>query len=311
MENFFYKIKRLRELSRITGTLGKVVEDEEKITCYVNKDRGVRSSSFDYYLIKPENHYNKAYLKYLNLDKPVYYVFENIEFENPLLLGGDSNVEIIFKNCKINKGIDILNEINCKLENSILTIDNSSFVSIKKLTIDNLSLNIAKNGLFLRLRANTIDISNTNIKTENANLSLEASTKINISNSTIDANIVSCSSNAILMDNKSTLKADTGIKIQVNNYNQINVDSKNVYFNEKRLFIKLKDTKNEVKRVTLKKADNPLSQKRHELIKVLKKVKNRYESINKEKVEDYTNKMYAKLNNYQEEVNNTPVGKIK
>ena len=89
----------------ITGNLGKVEEEDEYLVCYVNK-RKIKSNKFIQYIycqgIKESD---KELAKSYKLYKKIYYIFENLKFNNSYvtIFGYGSNMYNRNSKCYKNK----------------------------------------------------------------------------------------------------------------------------------------------------------------------------------------------------------------
>lgn len=77
-----YNITRPSAMKYLTGNLGKVVEDDEKITCYVKRSK-VKKKDYHYTIAcfgigENQEKVAKAY----NLNKPICYVIDGLKFKN-------------------------------------------------------------------------------------------------------------------------------------------------------------------------------------------------------------------------------------
>lgn len=102
--------ERQKLLSKIITNIGKIVEEEDKITCYVEQkaiDKCKRYEVNDFILkgeFVSDDEIRKK-VREINLNKPVYYVFENIEFGLVGLKIHSLFSHIIFKNCVFSNNI--------------------------------------------------------------------------------------------------------------------------------------------------------------------------------------------------------------
>ena len=297
-------IVRQLELNKITGNLGKVVEDNCKITCYVKKSKITRGE-LPYYInfIRPNN------IKKENpdeIEKPICFVIENMKFDLPVYIKL-SDEEIIIKNCSFDYSLEINTKGNCCIENSIFKLSNGLLdIKSKELVFNNINISVADNNRLVRnlhaynrILANKIDINNLNVE-DKTNWKIEAKETLNISNSKIHAFGIICGSKTIIMDKNSLLGRCETIVINTENYNQLNIDSNTIFLNGQKVEKELKESKNEIRKVKLTKEVDPLSAKRVEFIDLLRKIKQQCEDINDEEILEYEEKIYKR-----------PIGTIK
>ena len=105
--------ERQKLLSKIIINIGKIVEEEDKITCYVEQEAIDKSKRYEVndFILKgsfvSDDEIRKK-VREINLNKPVYYVFENIEFGLVGLKIRSVFSHLIFKNCVFSNNIIIL-----------------------------------------------------------------------------------------------------------------------------------------------------------------------------------------------------------
>lgn len=95
-------------LKEATNNLGEVEIKEDKIICYVNHKGLNNYMNGDIYKINIEKNTGFYKLKEMNINLPIYYIFDDIEFSKRISLKSDQDdIHIIFKNCVFNKSINI------------------------------------------------------------------------------------------------------------------------------------------------------------------------------------------------------------
>lgn len=113
-------------LRKSIANIGEIVEEEDKIVCNVSQElfdkyrrenmgQVLRLNGIGTFL---GNSDREALAKNYNLEKPVYYIFDNIIFD-PYLNFSSQSTNIIFKNCTFYKGISIQEADNVTFENNI------------------------------------------------------------------------------------------------------------------------------------------------------------------------------------------------
>jgi len=282
--NYFRKL--------LTGNLGEVVEEDDKITCYVKKNR-----------IKKKNHNYiiacfgigkdiKEVAEKYKLNKPICYVIDGLELKKHKVdILGYSGCEVIIKNCNFN--LDLIHvDGKCTLDNTDISVLSFLSIGADDLIIKNMKndkikvLGYGINILFgSKGKINVID-SNIGSQNENIKLSFSAIKNLNIVNSNIYSKDISCTSNFINIDEKSSLTAKEKVILKTDDFTPININAPKIILNEKEI-------KNEKQSVVLKKATDPLMVKRLELVNILKQVKEECESINSKKILKYQKKISA------------------
>lgn len=100
-------------IKEVISNIGDIVETEDSITCYVDqkkfdKSRRKRNQRYHLQLNGMNTHYEKSknVVNKFKLNKPVYYVFENITFDSFIKISSYF-ANITFKNCTFDMGLDI------------------------------------------------------------------------------------------------------------------------------------------------------------------------------------------------------------
>jgi len=299
-----YNITRPSAKRYLTNHLGKVVEDDEKITCYVKRSK-IKNKDYHYTIAchgigEKEKNIAKAY----KLNKPICYVIDGIELKNyNVFIFGYDDCEVIIKNCNFGLGLSISFNGKCTLDNTNITDVSNLSISAKELVIRNMdseqirlicsSTEPCKIKFYSNDRIDVID-SNIGIQKENINVSFKTTNELNIVNSNFIGKEVECESSVINVAEKSSLTATEKVNLQTDNFNPININ-----INAPTIVLNGEEISNENKTVVLQKITEPLALKRLELVNLLKKIKTQCENINSEKVLEY-----------QEELNVQPVSKI-
>ena len=303
--NYNYNMARIYIKKKLTHNLGKVVEDDKKITCYI-KSSNLEKRKSKY----KDNSYTiscygigedeEKLVKKYKLNKPICYVFEDIDFkDHKIYIFGYDNCEVIIKNCTFssNKGVSIVGtDGKCTIDNTNITIFPYLNITAKELIIKNMdsskigTINPKADILFAAKDKIEVIDSNIGNQKENIIITLRATNKLNLINSNIVGNKLECKSNVITTDKQSSLVAVDKIILQINNFNPININAPTIVLNKE----EISNKSTEIKRVT-----DPLTKKRLELINILKQAKIQCESINSQKVLES-----------EEELNSRPVSRI-
>ena len=102
----FYKRRTLRI---VTNGMGKVEITDDKIVCYVNNDiiRGKYEKNSGEIVFYGVDSYEPSLLHTYSIDKPVYYIIENMKFDHGLKFLARNNTCILFKNCIFERFVNI------------------------------------------------------------------------------------------------------------------------------------------------------------------------------------------------------------
>ena len=294
-----YNITRPYARKYLTGNLGKVFEDDEKITCYVKKSK-IKKKYYSYTIAcfgirKDEKKIAKAF----KLNKPICYVIDGIALKkHKVNIFGYNNCEVIIKNC--NFGLDLCVDVNgkCTVDNTNITTFSYLSIGANDLIIKNMDSDqirvISSESNICFGADNRIDVIDSNIGSQKKDIKVSfiATNELNVANSKIVGREVECKSSTINADKQSSLIATDKVNLQTDNFNSININAPIIVLNGEEIL-------NEKKSVVFKKITDPLAIKRLELVKLLKKVKTQFENINAEKVLEY-----------QEELNIQPISKV-
>lgn len=157
------RLKQKQLLKKITNRLGKVEVTDDKIICYVSKNKSRKSDTLtfghltllDIYLSDNEK-YDKSILDEYEINKPIYYVFDNINFTKRInIQTRNGTPSIIFKNCKFCDGVFIDEAKDLIFENNTY---NSSGRLYMQLSFDS---------FYLQGKAENLKIINTSVYDNN------------------------------------------------------------------------------------------------------------------------------------------------
>ena len=121
-KKFYEKLRQAYLKSSVTN-IGRIVEEKDRIICYVDqksleKYKGNKPIyELNLYDMNQVTDGTKEQVKKLGLDKPVYYIFEGINFNTAVELVSRW-ATIVFKNCTFNKGINVLWSNNIVFESN-------------------------------------------------------------------------------------------------------------------------------------------------------------------------------------------------
>jgi len=233
-----YNVTRPYAKKYLTGHLGKVVEDDEKITCYVKRSK----------IEKKDYHYTiacfgiggnrKKVAKAFKLNKPICYVIDGIDLKkHKVYIFGYNNCEVIIKNC--NFGLDLSVHVNgkCTLENTNITTFSYLSIGANDLVIKNMDSDkirvISSESNICFGANNRIDVIDSNIGSQkkNINVSFIATNELNVVNSNIVGKEVECKSSTINADKKSSLIATDKVNLQTDTFDSININAPTIVLN--------------------------------------------------------------------------------
>ena len=162
MQEYKYNIERQKFMSRWISNIGDIKEEEERIICYVSKAllKGLTITCYG----MPTNEKCKQSVEYYKLEKPVYYIFDGIEFNNVSFTSVFNNV-LVFRNCTFNSRVNFV-DVNK------VVLENNTYVSMEK--------DEYRPGSFLNGDIEELVIQNDNIKNHFKCLGIETDFGVNI-----------------------------------------------------------------------------------------------------------------------------------
>ena len=184
----------------ITGNLGSVVEEDDKLICFVNKENFKDfetycpcdcSTDVTYYIdcVDFKEKYAQLVEKY-NLNKQIVYVFDKLEFYSKVEIRCNKNSEIQVQNCKFTKKLKIETIGDCTLINTFIA--SSTIIKAKNLRMSGMDffpVHHHRRTCIEFIIEDLIDVRNSNIGVVNPSLDVYhislQSKLINISNSTL------------------------------------------------------------------------------------------------------------------------------
>lgn len=218
-----FNILRHYVKSYVTGNLGKVVEKDDYLVCYVKKGK-IKNHKFHNYITCPGiKEKDKELAKIYKLYKKVYYIFDDLDFNNNeiTIFGYGDNSEIVIKNCKFNYGLTINALGNCTVDNCYIASQCNLNFHAKNLTFKNMDVNntLKYAGFDLQVSFNAeenLSLENCNIGKMNEKIKvfLYSLQNINLFNTKIVADIVKCSTKTLDSYNSSSVKAKEKIEIE-------------------------------------------------------------------------------------------------
>ena len=310
-KNMLYNIAKNYVMKKITNYLGKVIEEDDRIVCYVNKNI-CESSPYSYtiacYGIGDNN---KEIADAYKINKPIYYVLDNIDFHKKhVYIYGYDNCNVIIKNCNFNYGINISVNGECLLENTYIRPFHRLLLNANVLTLKNIDIqNEFKytGGLNIGIGADSqLNIINSNFGrlNEQTNISLLSGKILTLIDSKIAGDNIECrtdnvllvynsqlfgkdlnfSTNNLVTHGDSLINANNEFYLNTNSFNPIKVISPFIILNDKII-----ESNNKL--IELKEINDPLSIKRLELIDALKYIKSNVENNNLDEINKFKNEL--------------------
>ena len=218
-----FNILRHYVKSYVTGNLGKVVEKDDYLVCYVKKGK-IKNHKFHNYITCPGiKEKDKELAKIYKLYKKVYYIFDDLDFNNNeiTIFGYGDNSETVIKNCKVNYGLTINALGNWTVDHCYIASQCNLNFHAKNLTFKNMDVNntLKYAGFDLQVSFSAeenLSLENCNIGKMNEKIKvfLYSLQNINLFNTKIVADIVKCSTKTLDSYNSSSVKAKEKIEIE-------------------------------------------------------------------------------------------------
>ena len=108
IEKGMYNIEKEKAKKLLFGDTSTIVENENNITCYIKRNR-IKKIGQDYIIrCNGIGNEERSFAKEFNLDKPVYYVLEGLEFiDGAVQIYGYNNPHVLIDNCNFDLGAHI------------------------------------------------------------------------------------------------------------------------------------------------------------------------------------------------------------
>lgn len=300
-----YNIIRNYLKKYFTGNLGKVIEEDDRLVCYVKKSKCKRNK-YNYTIscfgiMEKDKKLANAY----KLNKPICYIIDGIESERKRVYvfgysnNGDSECEVIVKNCRFNWDANIHVNGKCTLDNTYIRAFHSLSIGAKDLIIKNMNLDhkmkLAGSEYHISIGAKEsliITWSNIGEIYDTVKVDLISDNQLYIFNSSVMGNEIKIKSPLIETNEVTSIVALEHTDIETDEFEKLNIDSPITIFNGK-------DISEYGKTIELGKNNDPLKNKRLELLEVLKNIRNNCTKTTDEIAENYKNNL-----------NNQPVSKV-
>lgn len=297
-----FLLKNIRNYVKlgITNNLGKVEEFDDKLVCYVddrykekNCFKASESTKYFFHCGVLEKNINLA--KKYNLNKKIIYIIKDKCFDYEVNVYGYDNCEIIFDNCKFNYGLCTQLNDKCIIKNSEINQFGYTSLNANEIIIDNckiLNNNYFANNLTIIAERTQINNSLIGVLSKQLILTIKSLDDLVLNNSSILGDKIELHSKRILSNKLSNINAIDYVRINSNDYQNLNVKGKKININSATI-------SNYDGIICLNKEKNTLSLKRIELINLLQKIKEKSES-----------KIAEEIHNYELKLKNTKIDKV-
>ena len=279
--NILKNYKRKLALRSITGNMGRVVEDDDEINCYVRQKKLKKGCII---LKGCHNFNNENITRKYGIDKPIHYIFDGLECSSDIY--GYDGIKLDFRNCyfKYCSYISLVGDCefeNCTFASSLFYDIYAADITIKSSSISVLAgynrFNVAA---IYKLSLIDVNISN-DCYSKNRNVYFSSGKEILFEDTNIDCLDISIDTEKIVSIN-SNLRARRTAYIEGNEITGLVLDSPNIICND----INVSSGK-----ICLNKGNTLLDKKREDLISVLKEIRDKCKDINELKVKKVSEKI--------------------
>lgn len=264
---------RLRALKNVTGNLGDVVEEENRIVCYVDKKvQGMKKIE----LFNVNSNRNLMLNKKYDFNKPIYYLLDSLDFDNGNVveLFGYDDVNVVINNCNLNCYFNISG--NCIIKNCTFT--DSSWLSIytKNLELGKCNIDFPMN---IKVSATKeMYIYDMRINASRAFVTFYSGNKILFDNTKVCSRKI-LNINSPYINSCDSYFTASRVNISSDKFNAMNIEALGIVCNESKV--------GKGKMIVSKEVTS-LSSERDRLIDVLKQAYNKCKSFNDKEIEDFS-----------------------
>ena len=282
--NILKNYKRKLALRSITGNMGRVVENEDEIICYVKRKKVGKDCIF---LNGCRSFDNGNTARKYDIDKPIHYIFDGLKCSSDIY--GYDGIKLDFRNCYFKYCSYISLVGDCEFENC--TFASSLFYDIyaDDITIKSSSISVLAGynrfhvAAIYKLSLIYVDGIGGHFS-KNRSVYFSSGKEILFKDTNIDCLDISIAAEKLVSIN-SNLRARRTANIESNEISGLVVDSPNIICND----INVSSGK-----MCLNKENTLLDRKREDLINVLKEIRDKCKDINELKVKEASEKIQGR-----------------
>ncbi len=295
-KDIIYNMKRNRFIKKITGNLGKVIEEKDKLICYVDnnkiKDDHISLSIACFGISDCERKEAELY----GLNKKIYYVVDGLNtYKHELYVFGYDDCEVILRNCNFKFDAIINVSGKCVLENTSIKFFSTSSIYANKLVLKNIdckqidSFRSGANIMFCGRES--IKVKDSFLDNQKIKFSFLGAKKLSFCHSRVIGKKVICSADTIIADDSSLLGASEEVNLTTKDFSPVRIVSPKVILNDSEVL-------HNDKLFVLKKLSEQLEIRRITLLGILNQISMQCQENNSKKILEY-----------QQELNNVSVDK--
>lgn len=283
-----YEIKRNKVKEELTNHLGEVVENSDKLICYVKRSI-LKSKEFNETLLcYGINQSNIKLADAYNLNKPIWYIFDGIERHNQMLhIDGCYNSTILISNSNLaNVFLDISTDGKLKINNSTLMGNLYFSLDAKDLEINRCIIKYMynKDAIYNIYGENSINIKDSEVGNSKVNLDFGTPNLILSGNTIVGKTIDISEVRNLICDDNTMITAKENIWIEAESINQIDAMAPSITVNGKEY----------ESRFVRNKYKEEIDQKRCELLDVLAKIRDKYTDKYSTMLKKHQDSLYSK-----------------
>lgn len=272
---------------QLTGNLGEIVEEDDKIVCYVKKEKCKKKDN-QYTINCPgTNAKNIEIVEKYNLNKPICYIFKDLEFRGEqVCIFNPYHCDIVIKNCVFNYGLNISSNGKVILDNTFIQTIDSLSIGAKQIILKSMNIKNYFRGIKLKISlyaGEQIQISDSYIgrQKEQTDICLSSSWAICLDGTKLCGDNITCETNNFKAT-KSSIEAQDNVYMSLGSCDSINITSPKIILNNNDI---------EVENNQALISTNPLMIKRFELLWLLKQIKDKCNQTNQCLVSNYNNQL--------------------
>lgn len=282
--NILKNYKRKLALRSITGNMGRVVENEDEIICYVKQKKVGKDCIF---LNGCRSFDNGNTARKYGIDKPIHYIFDGLKCSSDIY--GYDGIKLDFRNCYFKYCSYISLVGDCEFENCIFASSLFYDIYADDITIKSSSISVLAGYNRFHVAAiyklSLIDVDGIGGHfSKNRSVYFSSGKEILFKDTNIDCLDISIAAEKLVSIN-SNLRARRTANIESNEISGLVVDSPNTICNN----ISISGGK-----MNINKEDTLLDRKREDLIDVLKEIRDKCKDVNELKIKEVSEKIQSR-----------------
>ena len=231
MNEKIYTLLRKWYIKTITNDLGIVIEEEDKLICYVDKNKFKGSNL----CINCSNFKNKILADRFRLNKKIVYVIDGFDEKyNFIDIESDEDCEVIIKSSTFSGDVSINAHGNLYIKSVLINDVNSFNLFAESLKVNKLDIMSKKTcECFINARSK-FELNDSTIELKKGNVRMVTNNKINVNRSKITGNIVDIAApKSLSFDENSFLEAFVKLELSANDLSEVTIKTPKLVYNAK------------------------------------------------------------------------------